>query len=103
MISAMGLICAGLAFVFMGIGMPGVILLERTFGKECLPVLLGLGFLIGLSSLFISNDLLSASAGILGGTIIWGALELPDQAKRVQLGWYPDRKRKVFSFKLWRQ
>lgn len=94
MISFLGLICAVLAFLMMGLGMVAVIQVERHLGQAWQPEMIALGVVVAILTLFIGNDLLCAAAGILAGTILWGASELPDQAKRVHLGWYPDKPEK---------
>jgi hypothetical protein len=47
-----------------------------------------------LVSLFISGFVPSAILGVLGGTVIWGATELPEQEKRVARGLFPANPRK---------
>lgn len=98
MISSLGLICAVLAFLMMGLGMVAVIRIERHLGQAWQPEMVALGVGMALLTLLIRNDLLCAAAGILAGTILWGATELPDQAKRVQRGWYPDNPNKLAKF-----
>ena len=44
------------------------------------------GLAICLASLFMPNFVLAAVAGITGGSITWGALELPHQEERVDHG-----------------
>ncbi len=52
------------------------------------------GVIICIASLFMPNFMLSALVGITGGSITWGAMELPHQEERVDHGLFkahPDR------------
>lgn len=81
-----GLIIGGFTFVTIGLGFLWVIKLEYFIGAHIAKPVGIIGFLVVTGSLFLSNFWVSALVGILGGTIIWGATELPDQQKRVEDG-----------------
>ena len=80
----------GLAtLVIIGLGFVWVIRVEYHLGYLWWPYIMGPGIgLIG-ASLFIRSMWASALLGVIGGSIIWGATELKEQAVRAELGWYP--------------
>ncbi len=79
----------GLFSLFViGMGFVWVIRMEYFLGYLWWPYPLSLGILLVLLSLFMSNAGLSALLGIAGGTFIWGATELKEQAVRAELGWF---------------
>ncbi len=75
--------------VAIGLGFVWVIKLEYYFGARSAMSVALIGFVITLASLFIQDFKLSAIVGIVGGTLLWGATELPDQKERVALGMFP--------------
>jgi hypothetical protein len=86
----------GVAALFIiGLGFVWVIRGERYFGYLWWPYMMGLGAVVILGSLFISNDFLSALTGATGASFIWGSTELKEQAVRGELGWYPFRAHKI--------
>ena len=80
----------GLAtLVIIGLGFVWVIRVEYHLGYLWWPYIMGPGIgLIG-ASLFIRSMWASALLGVIGGSIIWGATELKEQAVRAELGWNP--------------
>jgi hypothetical protein len=86
----------GIATLFIiGLGFFWVIRGERYFGLLWWPYLSGLGILVILGSLFIGSDWGAALLGVFGASLLWGAVELKEQAVRAELGWYPSRARKI--------
>ena len=80
----------GLFMLFsIGFGFFWVIKVEYTWGARLWKAVLGLGLLICLASLFMPSFAVSALLGILGGSVVWGATELPAQAERVRRGLFP--------------
>ena len=73
------------AFV-IGIGFVWVIRLEYLVGAHVWKRVAGLGLVVCAASLLMPNFILAAIAGIVGGSIIWGAVELPHQEERVDHG-----------------
>lgn len=73
----------------IALGFVWVIKLEYYFGARIWPAVLTLGILICLASLFMPNFATSALVGIFGGSVVWGAMELPGQEERVQRGLFP--------------
>lgn len=92
-----GIILGAASFMLIGVFHPIVVKAEYYFGKECwwAFALAGAGFLA--VSLFIENTIISAILGVAGFSCFWSILELFEQEKRVQKGWFPanpKRKRK---------
>lgn len=73
----------------IGFGFFWVIKIEYYLGAQVWKVVLILGVLLSLASLFMPSFILSALVGIFGGSVVWGATELPDQAERVRRGLFP--------------
>jgi hypothetical protein len=71
------------------LGFVWVIKLEYYFGARIWPTVLMLGILICLASLFMPSFTTSALLGVFGGSVVWGATELPGQEERVQSGLFP--------------
>jgi hypothetical protein len=90
----------GLALGFFSLGIIGfgffwVIRTEYYLGYLWWPYPLMLGILMIVGSLFVPNAGWSALLGITGGSFVWGATELKEQAVRAELGWFrfnPKRK-----------
>ncbi len=88
----------GFATLFIiGLGFVWVIRGERYFGYLWWVYVMGAGILFIFSSLFISNNWISALLGVFGVSLIWGSTELKEQAVRSELGWYPFREKKILS------
>jgi hypothetical protein len=84
-----GILFGAFTFVAIGLGFVWVIKLEYHVGAHVAWVVAGLGITIVLGSLFVPSFLPSAIMGVLGGTLFWGATELPEQEKRVANGLFP--------------
>lgn len=80
----------GLAtFLVIGLFHPVVIKTEYYFGTKpwWIFLILGIGCIVG--ALFIDNTVLSAIVGVVGFSSLWTILELFEQKKRVDKGWFP--------------
>ncbi len=77
------------AAIAIGIGFVWVIKLEYYVGAHTAKAVAALGIAITLVSIFVPGFTFSAVLGVLGGTVVWGATELPDQEKRVARGMFP--------------
>ncbi len=73
----------------IGFGFFWVIKLEYYIGAGVWKAVLALGIVLCLLSLFVPNFTASALLGIFGGSVAWGATELPAQAERVRRGVFP--------------
>jgi hypothetical protein len=94
MMNSFGLLMGIGAFLLIGIGFPWVIYLERYGGHAWAPAVFTLGVLVTLSSFLVENAYFAGLLGIFGGTIIWGAGELKEQAHRCKLGWFKNHEPK---------
>ena len=79
----------------IGIGFVWVIKLEFFVGAHIWRWVLALGVILVLASLWIPSFWGSSLAGIIGGSIAWGATELPDQEERVKRGIFPANPKRI--------
>lgn len=88
-----GLIIAIATFFTIGLFHPIVIKTEYYFGARpwWLFLLFGLAFII--ASLFVANTIISPILGVVGCSCLWSILELFEQKKRVERGWFPKREK----------
>lgn len=70
----------------IGLGFIWVIKLEYYLGAQIWKFVLVLGILICLASALMPTFITAALVGIFGGSVVWGATELPDQEERVARG-----------------
>ncbi|MCR5179723.1 MAG: DUF4491 family protein [Bacteroidaceae bacterium] len=83
-------ILIGLAtFLTIGIFHPIVIKAEYYFGRRSWWAFLVVGLAALGASLFVSNEQFSILLGVVGFSSLWGILEVFQQHKRVQRGWFP--------------
>lgn len=73
----------------IGFGHVWVIRLEYHVGAHIWRAVLGLGVVLAAASLLLPSFNTSALMGIIAGSILWGATELPAQEDRVRRGIYP--------------
>ena len=88
-------ILLGLAtFLCIGVFHPIVIKAEYYFGTRCwwAFALVGIGGALG--SMFITNIYLSAILGVFSFSCFWSILELFEQKRRVEKGWFPRNPRR---------
>lgn len=93
---ALGLFSA----LVIGLGFVWVIRFEYYVGAYRWKRVAALGLLICTASLFMPNIWLSAIFGIVGGSIVWGALELPHQEERVEHGLFKSHPNRALRPKL---
>lgn len=85
----------GLFMLFaIGFGFLWVIKLEYYLGAQIWILVLAIGIVICLLSLLMPTFTGSALLGIFGGSVVWGATELPGQAERVRRGLFPANPRR---------
>lgn len=89
-----GILFGAFTFLAIGLGFVWVIKLECYVGAHVAWAVAALGAAIVLASLFVPGFTPSAILGVLGGTLIWGAAELPAQEERVAKGLLPANPRK---------
>lgn len=79
---ALGLFSA----LVIGLGFVWVIRFEYYVGAYRWKWVAAAGLALCVASLFMPNFWLAAVFGIVGGSVVWGALELPHQEERVHHG-----------------
>jgi hypothetical protein len=79
---ALGLFSA----LVIGLGFVWVIRFEYLVGAYRWKWVAAAGLVVCASSLFMPSFILAALLGITGGSIVWGAVELPHQEERVDHG-----------------
>lgn len=90
----------GFATLFLiGIGFLWVIKLEYYVGAHVWRWVLAFGVLLCLVSIWTPSFWTSALLGILGGSFVWGATELPGQEERVRKGLFPSNPKRSKSDK----
>ncbi len=86
-----GVIIAFFSFLIIGLFHPVVIKGEYYWGTKIWPVFLVVGIVAIIISLFIPNIIFSAMLGVFGCSSLWSILELFEQKKRVEKGWFPKK------------
>jgi len=89
-----GLLIGFGTFLIIGALHPVVIKAEYYWGKGCWPLFLLTGLLCGALSLWASHPIASILLGVLCFSLLWSILELFEQEKRVEKGWFPARPHK---------
>jgi len=92
-----GILIGVISFLSIGVFHPIVIKAEYYFSKSCWPVFLAAGIVLIILSAMTSNVVLSSALAVIGMSGWWSILELFEQEKRVQKGWFPanpNRKKK---------
>ena len=86
----LGLIIGVAAFLMIGMFHPIVIKAEYHFGTKCWWVFLLAGLAAAVGSLMISHYIVSTLLGVFAFSCFWSILEVFEQRKRVEKGWFPD-------------
>ena len=84
-----GLIIATTTFLVIGLFHPIVIKSEYYFGTRCWWVFALAGVLFIASSLLVTDAIVSPILGVVGCSCLWSILEIFEQKKRVEKGWFP--------------
>ena len=85
-----GIIIGLATFLIIGIFHPIVIKAEYYLGTRCWWIFLLAGIIFGAISLIISNMIISTILGVTAFSSLWSILELKEQKKRVEKGWFPE-------------
>ena len=72
---------------------------EYHFGTKWWPILFFVGSLFILISIFVDNELLSGSLGIVSFCLFWSIYELFLQKKRVAKGWFPRNPKRDYAIR----
>ena len=84
-----GIILGLVAFLCIGLFHPLVIKGEYYFGTKCWWAFALVGVLMLVGSLLIENIYFSIILGVISFSCVWSILELFEQKKRVERGWFP--------------
>jgi hypothetical protein len=84
-----GIVIGLISFLSIGVFHPIVIKAEYHFSKSCWPVFLVAGVILMIISAMTENVILSSALAVIGMSSWWSILELFEQEKRVQKGWFP--------------
>ncbi len=84
-----GIVVAVVTFLIIGLFHPVVIKAEYYWGTKCWWVFLVVGVATIIGSLFVANLYASMVMGVWGISCLWSILEIFDQKKRVEKGWFP--------------
>ena len=85
----MGLTIGIVTFLVIGLFHPIVIKAEYYFGTKCWWFFLLSGLIFVVLSLVIEEILFSTIMGVLAFSCFWSILEIFEQTKRVEKGWFP--------------
>lgn len=84
-----GLIIGIATFLIIGLFHPIVIKAEYYLGTKCWWMFAIAGIIFIVLSILIENIILSTVLGVFGFSSFWSILELFEQKKRVEKGWFP--------------
>lgn len=84
-----GIIIGGSVFLMIGIFHPIVIKAEYYYSTKCWPIFALVGLLTLIGSILISSTVWSVLLGSFAFSCFWSILELFEQKKRVEKGWFP--------------
>ena len=84
-----GIVIGLISFLSIGVFHPIVIKAEYHFSKSCWPVFLVAGIVLMVISVLVNQVIFSSALAVIGMSSWWSILELFEQEKRVQKGWFP--------------
>ena len=84
-----GIVIGLISFLSIGVFHPIVIKAESHFSKSCWPAFLVAGVILMIISAMAENVILSSALAVIGMSSWWSILDLFEQEKRVQKGWFP--------------
>lgn len=96
---AEGLIIGLCTFLIIGLFHPLVIKGEYYFGEKCKIWFLLAGIVFLITSLLVSNVILSSLFGVTAFSCFWSIREITDQIKRVEKGWFPKNPKRNYDRK----
>ncbi len=89
-----GVIVGLVTFFIIGLFHPIVIKAEYYLGVKCWWIFLLLGILSLVISFFVDNNIIAILLGVFSFSNFWSILELFEQKKRVEKGWFPKNPKK---------
>lgn len=94
-----GILVSVICFVCIGLFHSIVIKAEYYFSSGCWPIFGILGIVFLGISLWTQNEIISAIMGVAGCSCLWSILELKEQEKRVEKGWFPKNPHRGRNYK----
>lgn len=94
----LGLAIGICTFLVIGVFHPIVIKCEYYFGTRCWWWFLILGLICMGLSVWVGNLFVSALLGVTAFSSFWSILEIFEQQKRVQKGWFPRNPKRKYPF-----
>ncbi|MDR2914185.1 MAG: DUF4491 family protein [Tannerella sp.] len=91
----MGLTIGITTFLVIGLFHPIVIKAEYYLGTKCWWIFLVLGIIFVALSLIIKEIILSTIMGVVAFSSFWSILEIFEQTKRVEKGWFPANPKRI--------
>lgn len=79
------------SFLTIGLFHPIVIFCEYHFSCRCWPAFLLVGLVLLTASALTADLIPSAILGVIGFSCMWSIVELFQQKKRVERGWFPKK------------
>lgn len=95
-----GIMIGLISFLSIGVFHPIVIKAEYHFSKSCWPVFMVAGIILLAISVMVEHVVLSSALAVIGMSSWWSILELFEQEKRVQKGWFPENPKRKKDHKL---
>lgn len=92
-----GLLIGISTFLIIGLFHPVVIKAEYYFGTKCWWVFLLLGIGGVIAALWIRTWVWSSLAGVFAFSSFWSILEIFEQKKRVEKGWFPANPKRKYN------
>lgn len=89
-----GVVVGLVTFFIIGLFHPIVIKAEYYFGIKCWWFFLLLGIVSLVISFFVDNNIIAILLGVFSFSNFWSILELFEQKKRVDKGWFPRNPKK---------
>lgn len=93
-----GIIIGLATFLTIGVFHPIVIKAEYYFGRRSWWAFLLFGLLALVASVLIADEHVSILLGVVGFSSLWGILEVFQQHRRVQKGWFPMNPRRAHEY-----
>ena len=91
-----GIIIGASVFLMIGFFHPIVIKAEYYFGTACWPVFAVVGLAALIVSLLVENVIFSVLLGAFAFSSFWSILEVFQQRKRVERGWFPKNPKRKY-------
>lgn len=92
-----GLLVGLATFLIIGLFHPLVIKGEYYMGTKCWWLFLTAGILCTVLSLYIEDAIFSILSGVVAFSSFWSIMEVFEQRKRVEKGWFPKNPKRTYN------